>query len=179
MSGCAIWRLHVGWSKIVGSTSCPWTTFYSKATITTTIITTTTTVTGGEKMLGLTRIQTQGLRNTVPALYLWATEPHADLPHNISPNTSYLYIYICLWDRPVYCTIIIITIIIIIIIMDYSISSNSNFLSCITFQVILLYSENALTHFWRYRCWTQQFSVIYIHGLKRIRTVCWMAISLN
>ena len=29
----------------------------------------------------------QGLRNTVPVLYLWAIEPHVNLPHDISANT--------------------------------------------------------------------------------------------
>ena len=47
-------------------------------------------VTGGEKISGSTRIRTQGLRNTVPALYHWATEPHVDLLHDIR-ITKYLY----------------------------------------------------------------------------------------
>ena len=43
--------------------------------------------TGGEKISGSTGIQTQGVRNTVSALYQRATEPHVDLPHDISRNT--------------------------------------------------------------------------------------------
>ena len=79
------------------------------------------------KNIGLDRDSNPGPQETVPAPYYWATEPHVDLPHDISPNTctlplSYrtarwsaswyitkylplttqLYICICLWDRLVY-----------------------------------------------------------------------------
>ena len=40
-----------------------------------------------KKISGSTAIRTQGLRNTVPALFHWATKPHACLPHDILPNT--------------------------------------------------------------------------------------------
>ena len=40
-----------------------------------------------KKVSGSTRIRTPGLNNTVPALYHWASEPHVDLPNDISPNT--------------------------------------------------------------------------------------------
>ena len=40
-----------------------------------------------KKISGSTGIRAQGLRNTIPALYHWATEPHVCLPHDISPNT--------------------------------------------------------------------------------------------
>ena len=61
-------------------------------------------VTGVEKISGSTGIRTQGLRNTVPALYHWATEPHVDVPHIILPNTctqlhSYTFASFCGIDQ--------------------------------------------------------------------------------
>ena len=44
-------------------------------------------VTDGEKISGSTGIRAPRFRNTVPELYHCATEPHVDLPHDISPNT--------------------------------------------------------------------------------------------
>ena len=60
--------------------------------------------TGGEKISGSNGIRTQGLTNTVPAFFHWATEPHVDLPHDTSPNTctqlhSYTFASVCGIDQ--------------------------------------------------------------------------------